>query len=105
MTEGGERAFAARLWRHPGPGGWHFLSLPAEVAADIAEETAGTRAGFGSVRVRVTVGATSWATSVFPDAASGTFVLPVKKAARHAEGLHDGAVVTVRLAVAPAGRP
>ena len=56
-------------------------------------------ADFGAVRVRVTVGATTWSTSVFPDSKQGSYVLPVKKAVRVAEGLDDGDDVEVTLEV------
>ncbi len=56
-------------------------------------------AGFGSRRVEVTVGATTWRTSVFPDNASASYLLPVKKAVRVAEGLDEGDEITVRLEV------
>ena len=62
-------------------------------------EDVGTPRGFGSVRVRATVGATSWTTSVFPDAARGAYVLPVKKAVRRAEGLDEGDPADVVLEV------
>ncbi len=92
--------FSAEVWEHsPGdPGSWHFLTVPAEVSDDVAAE-AGPREGFGSVRVQVTVGATTWRTSLFPDSARGCFVLPLKKSVREAEGLHAGAVCEVVLAV------
>lgn len=95
MTE----TFTAVLWVHDGPAGWHFLTLPPEVADDVREAGAGARAGFGSVRVTATVGGTSWRTSVFPDARSGSFLLPVKKPVRAAEGLHAGDRVRVELVV------
>ena len=57
------------------------------------------RRGFGAVRVRVTVGATSWSTSIFPDSTRGSYVLPVKKAVRTAEGIREGDDVDVRLEV------
>jgi hypothetical protein len=65
--------FTAPLWRYPGAGGWHFVSLPPGIADEIADMTAGSRAGFGSVRVAVTVGTTSWRTSLFPDGKTGTY--------------------------------
>ena len=89
--------FSAPLWLHRGEGSWHFLSVPAEISDDIAELTAGNRKGFGSVRVRVTVGASTWQTSVFPDSKSGMFVLPVKKSVRTAEQLSAGADVQTLL--------
>ncbi|MFC0111064.1 DUF1905 domain-containing protein [Kibdelosporangium aridum] len=73
---------------------WTFVSLPEDVSEDIKELSAGPRRGFGSVRVRVTVGGTSWATSIFPSK-DGVFVLPVKRAVRKAEELDVGDVATV----------
>lgn len=89
--------FVADLWRYSGQAAWYFVTLPHEIADEIDEITADSRRGFGSVRVRVTVGATTWATSIFPDTTSESFVLPVKKEVRTAEGLDDGSPVEVRL--------
>ena len=96
-------AFTAALWVHDGPAGWHFLTLPPEVADEVRELGAAARAGFGSVRVGVTVGSTSWRTSVFPDARSGSYLLPVEKSVRAAERLAAGDRVRVELAVAGPG--
>jgi hypothetical protein len=91
--------FTAALWRYPGEAGWHFVSLPAEISDDIADMTAGARAAFGSVRVTVTVGATSWRTSIYPDSKTRTYVLPVKKKVRDAEKLEDGDDVRARVQI------
>ena len=91
--------FTAPLWRYPGEGGWHFVSLPAEIGDDIAEVTAGIRVGFGSVRVAVTVGTTSWRTSIFPDSKTRTYLLPVKKEVRDAEKLETGDEVWVQVQI------
>ena len=100
MIRIGTFEFAELLWRYPGADGWHFVSLPAEVSTDIADMTAGTRHGFGSVRVAVTVGATSWRTSIFPDSKTGTYLLPVKKAVRAAEHLEAGDEIRAQLQIA-----
>ena len=89
--------FTADLWRYTGEAAWYFVTLPHDVADDIDEITGEARRGFGSVRVEVTVGSTTWKTSVFPDTKSESFVLPVKKAVRSAEGLDDGSSVSVLL--------
>ncbi len=81
------------MWEHQGSAAWFFLSLPEEVADDIDERFGHLEAGFGSLRVEVTIGSTTWRTSVFPDTKRGTYVLPVKKQVRTAEGLGDGSVV------------
>lgn len=96
-----EYAFTAELWRHAdGAGAWHFLTLPDDAADDIRARTAHVRRGFGSVRVRVTIGATSWDTSVFPDARSKSYVVPVKAGVRRGERIESGDAVGVRLALA-----
>ena len=77
-------------------------TLPDELADDIRARTDdGLRRGFGSVRVEATVGGSTWRTSVFPDTSSGSFVLPVKKPVRIAEGIEPGDTVDVSLVVEP----
>lgn len=95
----GSYSFRAELWEHEGDGAWHFVSLPPAEADEIDDTAAGARRGFGSVRVEVTVGSTTWRTSVFPDKKRATYVLPVKRAVRDAEGLAAGSLVPVRLRV------
>ncbi len=92
--------FRTRLWIYPGQAGWHFVTLPHDVADEIEELTTPTRRGFGSVRVQATIGATTWQTSIFPDTKAESYVLPVKKPVRLSEGLaaEDWADVTLRLA-------
>jgi hypothetical protein len=76
---------------------WTFVSLPVELSEEVFERSqAQPRAGFGSVRVAVTLGSTSWRTSIFP-AASDRFDLPIKKAVRMAEGLEPGDTARVRI--------
>jgi hypothetical protein len=93
--------FDAELWIWDARRGdsWTFVSLPVEESEDIRELVGGPRRGFGSQRVRVTVGASTWTTSIFPDATRGTYVLPIKRAIRQTEGLAVGdiAAVTVEL--------
>ncbi|MFB9832538.1 DUF1905 domain-containing protein [Actinoallomurus acaciae] len=73
---------------------WTFVSLPAEESDEIRDLTAGARRGFGSLRVRVSVGGSTWTTSIFPDGTRG-YVLPIKRAVRTAEALDVGDVATV----------
>jgi hypothetical protein len=95
-----QHVFDAELWEHsPGdPGSWHFVTLPVELAEEIRLE-AGPPGGFGSVRVEARTGGSTWRTSLFPEAATGTFVLPVKRSVRDAEGLYAGATCEVTVTV------
>ncbi|MFD7155765.1 DUF1905 domain-containing protein [Kribbella sp. NPDC059898] len=88
--------FTATLWLYPGEAAWHFITVPEEVSDEITDLTEGRRRGFGSVRVAVTVGGSSWRTSVFPTK-DGTYVLPVKKPVRVAEALIEGSPVETHL--------
>jgi hypothetical protein len=90
-------SFTAELWRYRGEAGWHFVTLPHGVADAIEELTVPTRRGFGSVRVEVTVGSTTWRTSLFPDTKAESYVLPVKKSVRTAERLEAGDDVAARI--------
>jgi Domain of unknown function (DUF1905) len=47
----------------------------------------------------VTVGGTTWRTSLFPDGKRQTYLLPMKAAVRMAEGLRDGSSATVAITV------
>ncbi|HVE74400.1 MAG TPA: DUF1905 domain-containing protein [Mycobacteriales bacterium] len=89
--------FSAALWEYAGEGSWHFVTMPAEMSEDV-RAVPRPRRGFGSVRVRATVGSTVWTTSVFPSK-DGTYVLPVKRSVRNAEGLEVGEPVAVGLEV------
>jgi hypothetical protein len=91
------------LWRWQSataPAAWFFLTIEGEVAdgirfAAMSGQWLDKRGGFGSARVAVTIGDTSWHTSVFPHRESGGWILPVKAAVRKAEGLAEGDAVTV----------
>ena len=79
-----------------------FLRIPPETAEAIAAHAferrleMGKRRGFGSVRVTVTLGDSTWQTSLFPNK-DGSWFLPIKKPVRLAEGLEEGDEVEVEL--------
>ena len=91
--------FTATVWEHDGSAAWHFVPLPEDVADDVEERFGGAAGGFGSIRVEVTIGSTTWRTSLFPDSKRRTYLLPVKKPVRAAEGLADGSQAEVSLVV------
>ena len=88
--------FSAELWQYDGPSAWYFLSLPPDIADDIRAAFGAQAAGFGSIKVEAAVRSTQWTTSLFPDKARGTYLLPVKKSVRAAENLEAGDMATVR---------
>jgi hypothetical protein len=91
--------FSGNLWEYQGEAPWHFITLPEEDSDDILERVPERRA-FGSVRVSVAIGGSRWQTSLFPDKAAGSFVLPVKREIREREGLSPGDTTDVELRLA-----
>ena len=100
MDHGHRYRFSAPLWEYPGEASWHFITLPEDCSDEIKAITdGGPRRGFGSVRVEVTVGPATWATSIFPSKATGCYMLPVKKEVRTRAGIAPGDDVAVDLAL------
>lgn len=89
--------FRGALWQYPGQAGWHFITLPPELAEELREDAGPLRKAFGSVPVGVSIAGQRWSTSVFPDSKSNSYLLPVKKDVRAAAGLRAGDEVDVGL--------
>jgi Domain of unknown function (DUF1905) len=98
----------ATLWiwtTDKAPASWHFLTLTGDVAdaihaiALMRRLEFGRKRGWGSMKVRATIGDTHWDTSIFPAKESGGWMLPVKAAVRKTEGLIAGDEVTLTVKI------
>ncbi|MCA9324424.1 DUF1905 domain-containing protein [Candidatus Saccharibacteria bacterium] len=91
--------FSSRLWRWDGAAtSWYFLTVPQNISDEIKDISSGLpRKGFGSVRVKVTIGNSVWDASIFPDSKSSCYLLPVKATVRKAESIDDGSTLQVAL--------
>ncbi len=89
--------FNAPMWLYQGPGAWHFITVPVEITNQIKSIITGPRRGWGSVRVKATIGSTVWATSIFPYKEVSSFILPIKAQVRKAENLSLGDTVFIRI--------
>lgn len=87
------------LWRYPGKGGWHFVTLPVELADELRARHLGVHRAFGSLRVTASLGATTWSTSLFTDTRSTSYLLPIKSDVRRREDLDDGDSATIQLEI------
>jgi hypothetical protein len=90
--------FKSKLWLYAGKGGWHFVTLPQEAAAEIRFFTPAAK-GFMPIPVKATIGATTWTTSVFPDRKLDSYLLAVKAEVRKKERIGVGDEVEVRVEV------
>lgn len=77
---------------------WVFAHLPEEDAEEI-RDIVPDRNGFGSIRVRGRIGSVEWTTSIFPDKATNSFVLPIKKKVRKDTGVDVGDVIEIEIDV------
>lgn len=93
-----EFKFTGKVWLWKGKGAWHFITIPADVASGLRFAGVGAP-GFGMIRVKVAIGTSNWSTSVFPDAESGSFLLPIKADIRKAEKLANGSDAKVTLSI------
>lgn len=107
LPNGGEWTFSGPVWLwkgqnadgKPSATSWHFLTIAGAVAEAVRAAAPGRSAAWGSVYVSVTLGATSWKTSLFPSKNVAGYLLPIKAAVRKAERVAEGDVVTVKLRV------
>jgi hypothetical protein len=75
----------AKVWKWPGDGPWHFVTLGKELSKEIKEKY-----GKGMIRIKTTIGKTTWENVLFPHKLSQSYILAVKKLIRHAEGILEG---------------
>jgi len=89
--------FTAPVGHYPGKGGWYFVTIPQDVSDDIGTLFQGLSRGWGSFSATVTIGDTRWQTSIFPDKASATFLLPLKAQIRKKEEIAEGDTISLLL--------
>ena len=89
----------AKVWLYPGMAGWHFIALPKKQSMSIKKTFGAFARGWGSLPVTVTIGKTSWKTSIFPDKKSATYLLPLKADVRKKEQIFESDTVTFSVQV------
>jgi uncharacterized protein DUF1905 len=85
------------VWRYPGKAGWHFVTVSEKVTDEVRARTAGHAGPFGTVPAQITIGSTSWATSLFADTKRDAYLIPIKAPVRRAEGIAEGDTVTIQV--------
>jgi hypothetical protein len=90
---------SGKVFRYGGEASWWFFPIPKNMSAEIKKAHHAHARGWGSIRVMVTIGTTTWHTSVFPDRKSGQYLLPLKAKVRTLEDIDDIRPVTVRITI------
>jgi hypothetical protein len=89
----------AKIWLYPGMAGWHFVSLPKKTAKTITDRFSDEKRGWGSLPVTVTIGHSTWKTSIFPDTKEGTYLLPLKAVVRKKEHIKANDSISITLEI------
>ncbi len=85
----------SEVWKWPGFAGWHFVTLPKKISAEI--KSVGKSYGAGFVKVEVVVGKSTWTTALFPHKDSEGYLLSIKKKVREKENIWEGDRVSIRI--------
>ncbi len=80
------------MWRYQGESPWHFVYVPKKISQQIKDTARARRNGL--VRIKATIGATSWTTALFPTK-DGPYLIAIKAEVRRAEGVDDGDSVKI----------
>jgi uncharacterized protein DUF1905 len=89
--------FPGELYSWRGPAPYHFIKVPDEECVALREASPIVSYGWGVIPVRVRIGETVFETSLFPK--DGGYLVPIKDAVRHSEGLILGDTVMVELTI------
>lgn len=86
-----------KIWVYKGKGTWYFVTLPEAESAQIKFLNSSFKRGWGSVPVEVTIGQTSWKTSIFPESKTKCYILPIKADVRKKENIKADDLVDITL--------
>lgn len=82
-------------WRGPSP--YFFVTIPADDSDAIKAISSAVTYGWGVIPASVSIGKTTWTTSLIPK--DGNYLVPLKDKVRKAEQLEEGDTVSIRLDV------
>lgn len=81
-----------KIWRYSGAGAWYFVYVGEKLSQQIKDVAKARKNGF--VRVKATIGDTSWTTTLFPTK-EGPYLIAIKSEVRTAEVLDEGDKVKI----------
>jgi hypothetical protein len=91
-------SISGKVWRWNSPngsteGGWYFVYVNEKLSRQLKDSMRNKKKiGFQFIRVKATVGKTSWNTSLFPTK-DGPYLLAIKAEVRLKEGIDEGSKI------------
>jgi hypothetical protein len=89
--------FNGVIWYWRGPAPHYFVTVPIEQSLELKAASKLVTYGWGMIPVTVSIGKTSWKTSLFPK--DNLYIVPIKLLVRKAEKLEEGDDITICLAI------
>lgn len=89
-SKGIKYEFTSKVWRYAAPAGWHFVSLPENLAKEIRENLKWQEEGWGRLRAIAKIGDSEWQTAIWFDTKMKTYLLPLKADIRSKEKIVEG---------------
>lgn len=89
--------FKGQIWKHNADGGWHFVSLPKDISADIRNHLKEFEEGWGRLKVTAYTLDITWQTAIWFDTKKDTYLLPIKADIRKKGSLDIGSNVHIKL--------
>jgi hypothetical protein len=85
-----------KVWQYPGPGGWHFVNLNRRDSKRIRDFPLAKTVAWGYVRVKATIGKTTWDTTLFPGK-NGIYMIAIKAVVRKKENIRLDDMVQIKI--------
>lgn len=82
-SKGIEYQFKAKVWQYE----WYFTALPIELSKEIRDNLKFLEEGWGRLKITAKIGTTEWATAIWFDTKSDTYLLPLKTEIRKKENI------------------
>lgn len=86
-SKGIQYRFTGKPWQYASPGGWHFLSLPNDMAKEIRNILQPQEEGWGRLKATARIGNSEWQTAIWFDTKLNTYLLPLKAEIRKKENI------------------
>ncbi len=87
--------FSSKIWQYKGAGGWHFVSLPQQLSAEIRETFQSEERAWGRLNATAQIENSKWSTAIWFDTKLNTYLLPLKSEIRKKENISVNEVVMV----------
>ena len=92
-SKGIKYEFTSKIWKYNGQAGWHFISLPKDLAKEIRENLKWQEEGWGRLKATAKICESEWQTAIWFDTKMNTYLLPLKAEIRKKENLEADKII------------